>query len=128
MKSASPRNKRILVADDDEASRDLVRIIVAQTDREIVCVASSDELLDALAAGPTFDLLISDIDMGWVDGLSALGMARNLGIEIPVIIVSGMNASAYRKRTTALGNSQFLAKPASPTELRMLVTQALDHV
>ena len=44
----------VVVADDDEASRDLVRIIVAQTDREIVCVASSDELLDELTKREAF--------------------------------------------------------------------------
>ncbi|MCB1045840.1 MAG: response regulator [Calditrichaeota bacterium] len=72
-----------------------------------------------------FDLIISDIQMPNLDGLSFLGVLRNLRPEIPVIITTGYTGIWEAREILDLGAVAFLPKPFSMHDLVSSVEQAL---
>lgn len=74
-----------------------------------------------------FDLIISDIQMPNLDGLSFLGVLRNLRPEIPVIITTGYTGIWEAREILELGAVAFLPKPFSMHDLISAVERTLPR-
>ena len=74
-----------------------------------------------------FDLIISDIQMPNLDGLSFLGVLRNLRPEIPVIITTGYTGIWEAREILDLGAVAFLPKPFSMHDLISAVERTLPR-
>lgn len=76
---------RILLADDDAAMRDLARRALLADGHDVTVVQDGQDALELIEADPkAFDLLISDVQMPGLDGLSlaAAAVARNPALRI----------------------------------------------
>jgi CheY-like chemotaxis protein len=90
------------------------------------------ELLDAF--GPTGtsrygrppDLVISDVQMAPCSGVRALCALREMGLPVPVILVSTLCDDDLRGRARALGATALLDKPFDLSELKAIVMRALE--
>lgn len=107
---------RILIVDDDISLLEQVREILAG-ERYIVDTASSgieamDKLYDAV-----FDMVILDIMMPHMDGLSLLEQIRKGGIDIPVLMLTAKGDVEDKVKGLDLGADDYLAKPFSIDEL-----------
>jgi len=78
-------------------------------------------LLDALAAGEHYDLIICDLIMKELNGLAFLGALGTLRHAPPVIIMSGISTDAPLQQLRALGAKGFIHKSADPDELREVI-------
>lgn len=105
-----------MIADDDDATRDLVR--QALTSFTVTEAATGIELLEQLALINDLDLIVTDIDMGWFDGIHAVASARTAGVVVPVIVITGSSEPGPLARVAMLPNAILLRKPFSPAELR----------
>jgi len=111
--SESPR--AVLVVDDDEAVR---RIVRAGLEREGFCVcdvATSTEALDELAAGSPL-LVILDVNLGPMGGFDVLSSIRAVS-RVPVILLTGRDSETDRVVGLELGADDYVVKPFSPREL-----------
>src|SRR6202008_4005328 len=72
-----------------------------------------------------FDLMFSDVVMPGKDGLSLLEDLRNLGVALPVVMVSGQASIEMAVRATRLGAVDFLEKPLSTDKLLLTVENVL---
>jgi len=106
----------ILVVDDDHNNRLLVERILTRQGHTVALAAGAEE---ALAMNLTrFSIVITDIDMGEMDGLTLAGKIRDLhGGAIKVIVMSGMLDSARRETARVNGAQVCLPKPFSANEL-----------
>ncbi len=116
-----PIHQNILIADDDADTRDLLRHVIEPKYRATTRT-SSVELLEALAEPPAYALIIVDVDMDWIDGISAMSTARAAGVRTPVIVISGRKELALLQRVVGLTNAHFLAKPFSPAALMLMIS------
>lgn len=115
---------RLLIADDDQQSCDLLAKALAPLGFE--CTPTSDGA-DAIAAlqCAQFDLILTDLNMPRVDGFGVLQAARAQQPQRPVLAVSANTAHDSRRRAIAAGFTDFIAKPWALDQLLQSVGSSL---
>ena len=114
---------RVLIVDDDDAVRHLVRRQVERLGFMASDLATATEALDTLAREERFDLLLSDVVLGTeIDGLE-LGMrAKALRPELLVVYMTG-----YTERSYELEGERWLSKPFTSRGLETVLRETLDR-
>jgi CheY-like chemotaxis protein len=121
---AAPR-LNVLIADDHPTNRKVVELILAQAPVDLVSVEDGAQALDAFR-NQTFDLILMDMQMPVMDGLTAvreirlhemaLGMAR-----APIVMLTANALPDHVAAGRAAGADHHLAKPFDAAELLALV-------
>ena len=107
---------RILIVDDEYSLLQQLQQIL-ESQRYIVETAmDGEEALDKLFETP-FDLIILDIMMPKIDGLTVLEQAREAGIDTPVLILTAKGDVEDRVKGLDIGADDYLSKPFSLDEL-----------
>src|SRR6478736_3514806 len=111
----APSRTRILIVDDSAVMRSLLRAVVsADPALEVAGTAADGE--SALTAVSTLrpDLMLLDVEMPVMDGLTTLRILRTGGYKMPVILCSALTQRGARVTVEALavGASDYVAKPA----------------
>lgn len=112
---------KILVVDDDLSLLDLLVDTLTTIGYQAVGARGGAEALERLKV-QSFDLLISDIKMADVDGLSLLKSVRSLYPNLPVLFISGAESPEIIGRARADG---FLAKPFRISHIEELIENTL---
>lgn len=111
---------RVLVVDDEQDARDLIRRVLEDYNAEVVTACSADEAVPILES-QKIHVLVSDIGMPVVDGYEFLKQVRLLKPEsvgkIPAIALTAFARSEDRTRALMSGYQVHVAKPVEPTEL-----------
>lgn len=106
---------KILLVDDDERFRNVLRIIlgIALNDPEAVvdCAASFKEALSRVAEA-SYDLLLFDYNLGSRTGLDLYGAVREMGVETPVIFLTGDGDEKIAVAAMKAGALDYLPKSA----------------
>lgn len=111
---------RYLVVDDEEAScrgiaRRLLRFLPAED--EVLCAFSAEEAL-VLLREECADILLTDIRMGEMNGLSLIETARREKLFDASIILTAYDSFPYAQSAVRLEVKDFLLKPCSEAALR----------
>jgi two-component system cell cycle response regulator CpdR len=117
---------RILLADDDAATRDLVQRALATDGHSVVSTQDGSEALDKLREAPgAFDLVITDVQMPGIDGiaLAEAGTAENA--KLRVVLMSGFSDELGRADHIKSRISRILTKPFTLEQVRAAVKAAL---
>ncbi len=104
------RNARILVADDGEANRQLLQLVLSRAGLEVVAVENGKEALD-LATTEQFDLIFLDMQMPVMDGYTAARRMREHGLQLPIIALTANVMATDEQECREAGCSGFLSKP-----------------
>ncbi|WP_066374854.1 MULTISPECIES: CHASE3 domain-containing protein [unclassified Anabaena] len=116
----SLENTRILVVDDDPDTRELLEVILAQYQAEVLAVASGKEAVEQI---PSFkpNILVSDIGMPQMDGYTLIRKIRTLDSSeeshIPAIALTAYSRMSDHNQALQAGFNQHIAKPVDPQEL-----------
>jgi len=112
------------VIDDDEALRDSLAFLLRTADLEVMSHASATAFLDAL---PLIGLtcIITDVRMPGLSGIDLLRRVRELGIEVPVIVITGHGDVPLAVEAMRFGAVDFLEKPFDDEILLQSVRAAL---
>jgi excisionase family DNA binding protein len=117
---------RILVVDDDPAVLDLLGKSLQLSDYDVDLSSDGHSALEKLS-GREYDLLIVDLKMPGMDGLSVIREARRRSLELPVIIVTGFSTEANAIEAINLGVSGYLTKPFRMPRLLNVTARALGE-
>lgn len=115
---------RLLVAEDSAGTRhNLINMLGFETDIEVVGAASSarqaiDQTIQLQPA-----VVLMDINLPDMDGLTATSYILRLLPKVAIIIMSVHDEDAYQKRALAAGASAFLVKPFSGDDLVDIIRQ-----
>ncbi|MBA2380510.1 MAG: response regulator transcription factor [Chloroflexi bacterium] len=115
---------RVLVVDDDPTVRDVVSRYLVRDGFEVHAVADVEGASGILARGVHVDLVILDIVMPSVDGLSFLRELRGTS-DVPVILLTARIGEADRIVGLDSGADDYVLKPFSPRELTARVRTLL---
>lgn len=107
--------KRIYIADDEANICMLIQSFLQKEGFEVKCFDNGGALLNHFRTEPA-DLLILDIMMPGIDGLSLCAMIRQES-SVPIIIVSAKDSEIDRVTGITIGSDDYLVKPFSPLEL-----------
>jgi two-component system, cell cycle response regulator DivK len=119
--------KRILVVEDQEDNRQIIRDMLAQTDYEISEAENGEQALAEIAKQRP-DLILMDIQLPIMDGYTA---TRRIKADpalrsIPIIAVTSYALSGEDKKAREAGCNDYIPKPYSPRELLAKVRQYLS--
>jgi CheY-like chemotaxis protein len=115
---------RVLVVDDDEDMRDLVRAVLEDCGSVVTTTSSVADALEAMARNIP-DVLLSDIGMPNRDGYDLIRQVRALpparGGDLPAAAFTGYARAEDRRDVLNAGYSMHITKPIDPTELVAVV-------
>ncbi|CAN5862540.1 hypothetical protein BH18ACI5_BH18ACI5_12140 [soil metagenome] len=117
---------RVLVVDDESGIRELLVKTLALADYEVDIAPDGRLALDRMRLIP-YDLLITDLRMPGVDGLTVIREARRLNPDIPVIIVTGNSTEASAIDAINLGVQGYLTKPFRVPRVLAAAAKALGE-
>jgi two-component system cell cycle response regulator DivK len=111
-------NRCILVVEDQEDNRQIVRDLLTTTDYEVMEAENGEEALAAVAKQRP-DLILMDIQLPVMDGYEATRRIKaDPGLsDIPIIAVTSYALSGDEEKARAAGCDDFVPKPFSPREL-----------
>lgn len=111
--------KKALIIDDSAFMRQVVKKTLIGSGYEIVEAENGKEALEILKTDTSFLLIISDVNMPVMDGLSMLEESRNIAnvSSIPVIMLTTESLDELKQRGEELGVSDWLVKPFQPDQL-----------
>ncbi|CAN5386336.1 response regulator [soil metagenome] len=116
----------VLIAEDDPFIRKILRQTL-KDDFEVITKENGIEALSWLEEGNPVDIILSDIQMPYMDGKDLLGMLRVSPIfqKIPLIILSSFSDSDTRIKFFKLGADDYIVKPFSPIEVKAKIISVL---
>jgi two-component system, OmpR family, response regulator len=115
---------QILVIDDDQELRDLLRDYLTRQGIEVSVLHDAASLERRLERERP-DLIVLDLMMPGVDGLTALRQLRASGDDIPVIMLTARADDVDRIVGLELGADDYLGKPFNPRELLARINAVL---
>lgn len=117
---------RILLADDDTASRDLAARALEAEGHQVARANDGQDALDQInAASPPFDLLISDVQMPGLDGIGLAEKALAGSATLKVMLVSGFAGGIERAEKMRGPRLRTFTKPFTLDKLRTEVKALL---
>src|SRR3984957_17901309 len=117
----------ILVVDDDVSIRTIVCAMLEPAGYEPVLASSAEEAISQLDDGLKPRLILSDIVMTGMTGLTLLDHVRTRHCEIPIVMVSGVSDVAVAIGTLRNGAYDYLLKPFECDQLLGTVLRALEY-
>jgi two-component system, NtrC family, response regulator PilR len=119
--------RRILVLDDEIAIQNLLRVILEDEGYEVVHTDDGHKALDIVASGK-IDLIIHDLRMPKMDGLSFLRALKAKFPAIPCIVVTAFGTFETAIEAMRLGAYTHVNKPFDTEEIRHTVSRALERI
>ena len=124
--SMSVSAQTLLVVDDDQVTRDLLREVFEQEKFTVLTAASGEDALSVMAqARPA--IVLSDIRMLGIDGIELLGRIRKDHPQTLVILMTGFGNLEGAVRAIQEGAFDYISKPFRIQELKALVAKALKQ-
>jgi len=117
---------RILVVDDEASIRDLLSKTLALAEYDVDVAPDGRSALERLRLYP-YDLLIADLKMPGMDGLSVIREAKRLKTDLPVIIITGYSTEASAIEAVNLGVAGYLTKPFRVPQVLAAAAKAIGE-
>jgi DNA-binding response OmpR family regulator len=114
---------RVLVVDDDETVRDVVRRYLERDGHEVVVAGDGESALQ-LVAKQVPDLIVLDLMLPGIDGLEVCRRLRQRH-SVPIVMLTALGEEEDRVVGLQLGADDYVTKPFSPRELALRVGSVL---
>jgi len=120
-------SKRILVVEDQEDNRQILRDLLTSAGFEVIEAADGETGL-AAAAVHRPDLILMDIQLPGLDGYEATRRLKADAVlhTIPIIVVTSYALDGDPDKTRAAGSDAYISKPYSPRQLLAKVREYLS--
>ena len=117
---------RILVVDDSPSMRTVIRAVLEDDGYEVAASEDGEEALASFQA-TTPDLVITDIYMSRMDGLTLVRGIRALPAcrFLPILVLTTETGDEMKQRGRAAGATGWIVKPFEPDQLREVVGRLL---
>jgi DNA-binding NarL/FixJ family response regulator len=123
----SPVKAKILIVDDHPIVRQgLAQIINFQTDMELCCEASNSEQALIAMRSCHHDLVIVDISLEGVSGLSLITTLTAYYPQLPILVMSMHEESQYAERSLRLGAKGYIMKHQATVNIQSAIRRILD--
>jgi CheY-like chemotaxis protein len=121
--------ERILVVDDNAASRDLLRAVLETPDRTVLEAANGREAVERILEHAP-DLVLLDIELPFLDGFGVLREIRSdpRFARLPVLAVTANAMQGVREKVLDAGFDGYVVKPIRASAVRKQVTELLESV
>ncbi|HKW87076.1 MAG TPA: sigma-54 dependent transcriptional regulator [Nitrospiraceae bacterium] len=116
----------ILVVDDDTVARDLLVEALRKEGYQVEAVGDGTQAIER-GRQKRFDVVLTDIRMGSMDGLQVLREFKQLSPETPIVLLTAFGSMEGAIAAIKQGAYDYLAKPFKKEEIKLVVRRSLDH-
>jgi excisionase family DNA binding protein len=124
--AGSAARPRVLVVDDEASIRDLLSKTLALAEYDVDVAPDGRSALERMRLYP-YDLLIADLKMPGMDGLTVIREAKRYKADLPVIIITGFSTEASAIEAVNLGVAGYLTKPFRVPQVLAAAAKALGE-
>jgi PAS domain S-box-containing protein len=124
--NAERGTETIMVVEDDEGVRELVRLMLESNGYEVLTVAGADEAV-ALCGARSIDLLLTDVVMPDISGSELAVRLGALAPDMRILFMSGYSDEAVVRHGELTETAAFLEKPFTEKALARKVREVLDQ-
>lgn len=117
---------RILYAEDDDASRLIIKEQLETEGYTVDTAVDGDEAIDLLHK-QTYDLVLLDIKMPGKSGLEVLKHLRDAGITSRAVMLTAVNELSIAIQAVKLGANDYVTKPFQLDQLFSCIRRVLQH-
>lgn len=117
---------KILVADDDRSICTLIKLILEKEGFEVRCLFDGESVVNEIAAGVKYDLIILDIMMPEMLGTNAAKKIKDI-CDTPIIFITARSSDEDKIEAYDSGADDYLCKPFSSVELVLRVKAVLKR-
>ena len=117
---------KILVADDDRSICTLIKLILEKEGFEVSCLFDGESVVNEIAAGGKYDLIILDIMMPEMLGTNAAKKIKDI-CDTPIIFITARSSDEDKIEAYESGADDYLCKPFSSVELVLRVKAVLKR-
>lgn len=126
-KSNNFKQPNVLIVDDEDRIRHVCSKMLTQEGYDVAQAEHAEAGL-AMVAERHFDIILLDLLMPGMSGLEALGRIRKSHPDTVVIVITGYATLDHAVDAMKNGAFDFLSKPFSPQDLRLVVTKAFEYI
>jgi excisionase family DNA binding protein len=124
--AAGATRPRVLVVDDEASIRDLLAKTLALAEYDVDVAPDGRSALERMRLYP-YDLLIADLKMPGMDGLTVIREAKRYKADLPVIIITGFSTESSAIEAVNLGVAGYLTKPFRVPQVLAAAAKALGE-
>jgi len=118
------KDRRILVVDDEKAIRDVLSSILSFTGYKVIVASNGDEGLNLFLENP-MDLVLTDLDMPGLDGVSLALFIKDKSPSTPVVLITGSDKEDVMERLRGDCVDSVMFKPFSLDDVQETVQRIL---
>ncbi|HLL76643.1 MAG TPA: sigma-54 dependent transcriptional regulator [Pyrinomonadaceae bacterium] len=115
----------LLVVDDEQGMRQLLTLVFSRAGHAVRAAENGRRAMDQLREAPA-DLIVSDVKMPDMDGISLLREAREMLPDVAVVMMTAFATVDTAREAFKLGADDFVQKPFDVDELKLIVERALE--
>ena len=115
---------RVLVVDDEASIRDLLAKTLALAEYDVETAPDATTALSRVRTSE-YDLLIADLRMPGMDGLTLIRQVKRIRAELPIVIITGFSSEASAIEAVNLNVAGYLRKPFRVPEVLAAAAKAL---
>lgn len=120
------KSARILIVDDDPAHRSMLRTLIKAWGAKVDEATDGSEAITLCHERP-YDIILMDVLMPEIDGISALQAIKSYNPSIPILIMTAYSKVESAVEALKSGAYDYLSKPLDFDVLKLTLSRALDH-
>jgi CheY-like chemotaxis protein len=115
----------ILIVEDDPINYILLKEIIKNFNTKHIWAKDGLEALNILIGHENISLILMDIDMPQMDGITTTRIIRKKKINIPIIFQSAYNSEEKIRQCFTAGGNEFLSKPLDRDKMNLIIKKYL---
>jgi len=119
------KNKSILIADDDILNFELLKLMLRNTEINIIHFNNGQAVIDYFEENSAADIIIMDIQMPVLDGKATTKLLREKGHTLPIIALTALNTSSEQSKYKEIGFNEVVEKPIRKEAFLLLIDKSL---
>jgi len=116
---------KILIAEDERGMRDLLAIVLKKEGHDVTLCENGKVAIESIKKD-IFDLIITDLKMPGIDGLSVLKTSKELSPDTIVIMITAFGTTETAIDAMKAGAYDYITKPFKVDELKLIIRNALE--
>ncbi|MCX6281243.1 MAG: PAS domain S-box protein [Bacteroidetes bacterium] len=121
-------NLKILIAEDDEISKNLIAFVLHKTGNEFLQAETGVEAVEACRKNPDIDLILMDIRMPVLDGHEATRQIREFNKDVIIIAQTAYGLEGDKEKSIAAGCNDYISKPINIDVFRELINKYVNNL
>jgi len=117
--------EKILVVDDEQSMREFLDIMLKKEEYRVTLASNGEEVL-RLIEKDIFDLILMDIRMPKMDGITVLRKVKTLSPETIVIMITAYASADTAIKAMKEGAYDYITKPFKVEEIKLIIKNALE--